>query len=124
MKRTTLAAAIALATVVASAPTASAIDLHIGLGVQLGRPAYTRDYRYSQRVAFDNGYRDGLRAGNHDEWRRDRYGYRDEVMYREGDIGYRREYGPRVDYISSYRRGFEEGYRRGYLDRDHRSDRR
>ena len=119
MKRTTLAAAIAFALLGAAAPTQA--DVRIGVQVGPTQSTYYRGLRYSQRVAFDNGYRDGLRSGNVDDARYERFGYRDEIRYREGDAGYRREYGPRFEYVTSYRRGFEEGYRQGYLDhRDRR----
>lgn len=83
-----------------------------------GRDAYRGRYNV-ERIAFDNGYRDGLREGEKDDRRDDRFDYRDEGRYRSGDAGYRREYGPRYEYASAYRRGFAEGYRRGYANVRH-----
>ena len=95
------------------------------------RDRYARRYGF-ERIAFDNGYRDGLREGEKDDRHDDRFDYRDEGRYRSGDSGYRREYGPRYEHVSVYRRGFVEGYRRGYGnarygrydDRDGRDGRR
>jgi len=119
MKKTTLAAAIALATVAAATTPApaQAADVRVGIHIGSQRPGYYQRGSYDVgRIAYDNGYRDGLREGNKDDRSNDRYGYRDEGRWRSGDAGYRYEYGPRYAYISSYRRGFEEGYRRGYAN--------
>ncbi len=111
------------------------VGIHIGND---GAGYYDRDdyrSRYNTgRIGFDLGYRDGLREGEKDDRRDDRYNYRDEKRYREGDAGYRREFGPRYAYVSAYRHGFEDGYRQGYSNRrshgryddrySHRYDRR
>ena len=131
---------IAISAIAASVALTSTVPaqagVRVGVVVSTDRsPYYDRDayrVRYNvQRVAFDNGYRDGLREGEKDDRRDDRFDYRDEGRYRSGDAGYRREYGPRYEYISAYRRGFADGYRRGYAnvrggrydDRDRRDDR-
>ncbi len=111
-----IAATVALGTVV---PAQAGVQ--IGVIIASDRPGYhDRDAyrnRYSfERIAFDNGYRDGLREGEKDDRHNDRFDYRDEGRYRSGDSGYRREYGPRYEYVSGYRRGFVEGYRRGYAN--------
>jgi hypothetical protein len=119
-------AMLAIATTVGLGATVPAEAADVRVGIQIGQPGYRdhRNYRrYNvERIAYDNGYRDGLREGNRDDRRDDRYSYRDERAYREADNGYRRDYGSRWEYASSYRQGFEAGYRRGYDDR--RWDRR
>lgn len=120
MNRTTLAAAIAFATLAAATPAQAGV--RVGIHIGNDRPGYyergdSRGRSNVGRIAFDNGYRDGLREGEKDDRRDDRYNYRDEGRYRDGDSGYRREYGPRYEYVSAYRRGFEEGYRQGYSNR-------
>lgn len=113
MKRIALVA-LAAALGIGSTVPADAAQVRLGIHIGNDRPGY----RYNvTRIGYDNGYRDGLREGNRDDRRDDRYSYRDERLYRQGDAGYRYEYGPRFEYVSSYRRGFEEGYRRGYTDR-------
>ncbi len=82
------------------------------------------DERYTSRIGFDNGYRDGLRAGGNDDRHDRRFNFRDEGRYRDGDPGYRRDYGPRYAYIEGYRRGFEDGYRAGYRFETRREDNR
>ena len=76
------------------------------------------DNRYDQRdSAFDEGYRrghhEGLREGSHDSRRNARYQFRDG-RYRDGDTGYRRQYGSRGSYVAGFRRGYQVGYDRGY----------
>lgn len=127
----------AVAATVALLSTASAqAGVRVGVVVASDRyDYYDRDGyrgRYDfERIAFDNGYRDGLREGEKDDRHNDRFDYRDEGRFRSGDSGYRREYGPRYEYVSIYRRGFAQGYRRGYGlgrgrydDRDRRDWRR
>jgi hypothetical protein len=121
-------AMLAIAGTVALGSTVPAQAADIRVGVRIGQPGYrdNRDYRrYDvERIAFDNGYRDGLRDGNRDDWRNERFAYRDERNYRDADNGYRREYGARWEYASAYRRGFEQGYRRAYDDYRGRRGRR
>lgn len=50
---------------------------------------------------FDNGLRDGLRAGQTDARRGDRFGFNDEREWQRGS--------------APFRQGFEAGYRRGYV---------
>jgi hypothetical protein len=98
MKRIALAAALTLG-VLAYATPAQAADVRIG--IQIGsdrgyggsRGSYGRDY---SRIAFDNGYRDGLRL---------------RIAYRGRDSGYRSDYGRRSSYTEAYRRGYIEAYR-------------
>lgn len=116
MRRTTLAAALAFATLAAFATPAQAGG-QIGIQAGPNRGYYDRGRYEVRRIAFDNGYRDGLREGEKDDRSDDRYNYRDERRYRQGDAGYRREYGSRFAYASAYRQGFEDGYRRAYSNR-------
>jgi len=115
-------ALVALAAAVALTSTVPAqAGVRVGVVVASDRsPYYGRDayrVRYNvERVAFDNGYRDGLREGEKDGRHDDRFDYRDEGRYRSGDSGYRREFGSRYEYVSVYRRGFAEGYRRGHAN--------
>ena len=69
-----------------------------------------------ERIAENNGYREGLRAGSVDRARGDRFNYRDEDAYRDATSGYRNVYGDinfyRNNYREAFRRGYEDGYRR------------
>jgi len=108
-------AAIATGFTLTSIPAQAGVFVGIHIGSRPG--VYERSRHETGRIAFDNGYRDGLREGRKDDRHHDRYYYRDERRYREGDAGYRWEYGPRYAYVDAYRRGFAEGYRQGYRDR-------
>jgi hypothetical protein len=114
-------ALVALAAGFALTPVPTRAEVRVGIHIGNGQPVYGRDYdrgRYhARRIAFDNGYRDGLREGEKDNSHHDRYNYRDERRYREGDAGYRRDYGSRYEYVNTYRDGFEEGYSQAYSNR-------
>jgi hypothetical protein len=90
------------------------------------RPAYT-DAAVSQydvrRSAYDEGYREGIRAGEQDARRGDRFAYQDEGDFRRGDNGYHRSFGDRERYRQIFRDGFARGYSDGY-SRYARNDRR
>lgn len=69
----------------------------------------------ARHVAYDNGYREGLRLGTQHVRRGlpfDPRRYDRERRYLTADYGYRREYGHRED----YRRAFRSGYAVGYAD--------
>ena len=99
--------AIAATVALNSTPQAEA-GVRVGVVIASDRGVYNdRDGyrgRYNvERIAYDNGYRDGIREGEKDDRRDDRFNYRDEGRYRDGDAGYRREYGPKYEYVSAYR---------------------
>lgn len=93
------------------------------------RPAY---YRYSYggnwyrtsnygaemlRMAVENGYREGLRAGRADRYDRWPGGFRDSFAWRDAAFGYGGSYVSRADYAYYFRQGFERGYDDGYYGR-------
>jgi hypothetical protein len=88
--------------------------------------AYGRDrgrydgayYRDMERRAYDNGFRDGVRAGEHDGRDRRRFEPTRHGDWRDGDDGFRREYGDRGVYRRNFRAGFEAGYAQGYRQYD------
>lgn len=75
-------------------------------------PRDSQTYRNSQ--AYNEGYTRGTRAGSDDGQRNREYNYANKSDYRNGDAGYRREYGDRERYRVDFRLGFEFGYREGY----------
>jgi hypothetical protein len=83
-----------------------------------------RDSRDVERLAYDNGYRQGFPRGERDAL--DRRGYRidRDGDYRNADGGYR-GYGDRDGYRRAYRNGYEAGYAEGYnrVARSVRNDR-
>jgi hypothetical protein len=73
-----------------------------------------RYYRDPGRIAYDEGYRDGVNKGDKDGRKRDRFNPWRHGDFRDADDGYHREFGPKYSYQRVYRRGFEDGYRRAY----------
>lgn len=79
------------------------------------RPSYgSGPYSEVRRIAFDRGYREGVKEGEKDGRSRDPFRYQDEGDYRNGDVGYNRSYGDREFYRQAFRAGFSEGYADGY----------
>jgi hypothetical protein len=109
MKRHYLAPAVgALALVAAACAPASA-----QWGGRDSRPAYGYASEV-RRIAYDRGFREGVREGEKDGRSRDPFRYQDEGDYRRGDIGYSRSYGSVELYRQTFRQGFAEGYTEGY----------
>jgi flagellar biosynthesis/type III secretory pathway protein FliH len=81
-------------------------------------PAYVDEarqpYYESRRVAYDNGYREGLKEGEHGARRRERYDYQDERAWQRADKGFHRSYGDRARYQQTFRTGFTAGYDDAY----------
>jgi hypothetical protein len=67
-------------------------------------------------IARSNGFDEGYGKGFDDGRDRDRPDPWRHGRYRDGDHGYRREYGPRSLYQQAYRAAFERGYDEGYRD--------
>jgi hypothetical protein len=67
-------------------------------------------YRDVQRIAFENGYREGAEDGRGDAGRRRDFSYGRHDDYRDADDGYRRGYGD----LEYYQHSFRDGYRAGY----------
>lgn len=64
--------------------------------------------------AYDNGYREGIQAGERDARRNRPSGFEYDNDYRRADKGYNRRYGDREEYRYEFRRGYERGYREAY----------
>jgi hypothetical protein len=81
----------------------------------LRRPSYGSS-RYSEvgRIAYDNGFREGIEEGEKDGRARDRFYYQDEGDWKNGDKGYSRGYGDKNAYRQTFRTGFADGYSEGY----------
>ncbi len=65
--------------------------------IDLNRPTYADEarqpYNESRRVAYDNGYREGVKEGERDARSRDVFNYQDERTWQRADKGYHRSYG-------------------------------
>jgi flagellar biosynthesis/type III secretory pathway protein FliH len=71
-------------------------------------------YNESRRVAYDNGYREGVREGERDARSRDTFNYQDERTWQRADKGYHRSFGDRQRYAQSFRTGYAAGYSDSY----------
>jgi hypothetical protein len=74
------------------------------------RPGYGR----LGSPAYDNGYREGVQAGERDARRNRPSGFEYDNDYRRADKGYNHRYGDREAYRYEFRRGYERGYRDAY----------
>ncbi|HMG33308.1 MAG TPA: hypothetical protein VKM94_05165 [Blastocatellia bacterium] len=75
---------------------------------------YNFDQDDVQRIARNNGYRDGFRDGRQDRiWHRE-YNFEDNRSYRFAMSGYRWGFGDREFYRESYRDAYRHGYERGF----------
>jgi flagellar biosynthesis/type III secretory pathway protein FliH len=82
------------------------------------RPAYSDDYRQSyydsRRIAYDNGYREGLRDGESAARSRRPFDIQREKDWRKANAGYNRSYGDKDRYRDNFRNGYSDGYRAAY----------
>ncbi len=119
MRLSLLAAGLLAPALTVAAPAAAGADVHVGVGLHVGGSGY---YRHRPpdtfRYGYDRGFHEGTREGDRDARRHERFGFWDERRYRDSDRGYKRWMGPRWEYATGYRRGFEEGYRRAYFRHD------
>ncbi|MBI4851624.1 MAG: hypothetical protein HY819_07505 [Acidobacteria bacterium] len=77
---------------------------------------YGNSYSYYS-AAWENGYRLGYGAGSNDYSYRNSYDVDRNKAYRDGDSGYRGEYGSKDQYKREFRSAYESGYRDGYQGR-------
>jgi hypothetical protein len=77
------------------------------------RPGYPGQGGYVS-PAFENGRSDGYEKGIEDARKRRSFDPLRHDWYRAGDRHYAREFGAKQQYEDLYRRGFREGYERGF----------
>ena len=112
LKTFTMSAALALAATSASAQTTNAW-LSTGTSAY-DQAQYRVPYQDGRRVAYDNGYRDGVKRGEEAARANRPFNVERERDYRDAEDGYNRSYGDRDRYRDDYRGGFSQGYRDGY----------
>ena len=69
------------------------------------------------RQAMNNGYQEGIRAGEADRQDRWHSDYRNSYAYQDANYGYNGYYVDRDDYNHYFREGFQRGYEDGYNSR-------
>jgi len=72
------------------------------------------DARQAERRAYDYGYRDGVRAGEHDGRSGRVFAMERQSEWRDADDGYHRDDGDREFYRRNFREGFRVGYSEGF----------
>jgi len=69
------------------------------------------------RQAVNNGYEEGVRAGQADRQDGYRSGYQSSYAYQDANYGYTGLYVDQADYNYYFRQGFQRGYQDGYNSR-------
>jgi hypothetical protein len=111
MQRLLLVPALGVAALALAAPVSAQIT---------SRPGWSyadearQPYYESRRVAYDNGYREGLKEGERDARRREAFNYQDERTWQRADKGYHRSFGDWPRYQQTFRTGYESGYSDAY----------
>jgi hypothetical protein len=85
------------------------------------RDDYRYNYRDSERIALINGYQLGYGSGSNDYSFSKSFDIRRHKAFRDGDSGYRDQFGDKDRYEDTFRQGFEQGYRDGYSGRRRRT---
>ena len=83
-------------------------------GTPAARDPYADRQVGATDMAFDAGYREGVALGQQDRGRNAPSNFRNNNVYKNGDLGYRGSYGNRDDYRAQFRDGVERGYADGY----------
>jgi flagellar biosynthesis/type III secretory pathway protein FliH len=114
MKRLFLVPALGVLGLVLASPAGA----QFAGGIDLNRPSYADEgrqpYNESRRVAYDNGYREGVKEGERDARSRNVFNYQDERTWQRADKGYHRSFGDWDRYQQTFRTGFAAGYSDAY----------
>jgi len=116
MRTSWLAAGVLGVASVAAAPVESqAADVRFGIGVFIG------DYRHHPhpdtfRLGYERGLREGSEHGFVDGRKGRSFNFWHDRDYRRSHDGYRGWMGPKWEYASGFRKGYERGYRQAYDD--------
>jgi hypothetical protein len=113
MKRLFLVPALGVVALALTAPVQAQTRGWLDDGRAYSAPAQ-QSYYDSGRVAYDNGFREGLKQGEKDGRKNDAFRYQDEKTFQRADKGYHREYGTVDRYRQSFRTGYSAGYSEGY----------
>ena len=68
----------------------------------------------ARRVAYDTGFREGVKQGEQDARKNRPFAYQDDKTFQRADKGYHREYGTLDRYRQTFRTGYAAGYSDGY----------
>ena len=114
MKAMSVVLGVLTAATAVAIPTESQSGVHVDVGIVLGAPrygpGYVRGYDAS-RYGYDRGFRAGLEYGSVAVGRGLAF---DVSCNRDVYFGYDGWMGPRYEYGSGFRRGYEAGYRQSF----------
>lgn len=113
MKRSLLFTAVALAALAFSAPAQAQTRGWLDNDRAYSAPDQ-QSYYDARRVAYDNGFREGIKTGEQDGRKNRPFAYQDEKTFQRADKGYHREYGTLDRYRQTFRTGYAAGYSDGY----------
>lgn len=113
MKRSMLLSAFALASVALAAPAQAQTRGWLDNNRSYSAPEQQSFYD-ARRVAYDNGFREGVKQGEKDGRKNKPFAYQDEKTFQRADKGYHREYGTVERYRQTFRTGYAAGYSDGY----------
>jgi hypothetical protein len=109
-----IAAGLTLSFAALATPAHAQLNRSIATSLAYAADDQRSAYSDQRRWAYDNGYREGLKEGEKDGRRGDRFEFRDERTFRDGDKGYRRHFGDRDRYRQIFRSGYADGYQAAY----------
>jgi flagellar biosynthesis/type III secretory pathway protein FliH len=113
MKRLVSLTAVALAALAFSAPAQAQTRGWLDNGRAYSAPDQ-QSYYDARRVAYDSGFREGVKQGEKDARKSRPFAYQDEKTFQRADKGYHREYGTLDRYRQTFRTGYAAGYSDGY----------
>ena len=113
MKRLLSSTAVVLAALACSAPAHAQTRGWLDNGRAYSAPDQQSFYD-SRRVAYDNGFREGVKQGEKDARKNQPFAYQDDKTFQRADKGYHREFGGVDRYRQTFRTGYAAGYSEGY----------
>lgn len=113
MRRVLLIPALGVAALALTAPVQAQSRGWLNDGRAYAPPAQ-QSYYDSGRIAYNNGFTEGLKQGEKDGRKREQFRYQDDKTFQRADKGYHSEFGSMDRYRQSFRTGYSAGYSEGY----------
>jgi type IV secretion system protein VirB10 len=88
--------------------------LMLALCLMIGFPLIPAMGQETYRTAYDLGFEDGREVGQDDRSGRKAYDFANNLLYQSATNGFEAEIHDKDVFVLAYRRGFEDGYERGY----------
>lgn len=114
MRTIWLATGVLAAAGVGAVPVESHDNVQVGVGFFVGDSHAYRPHAF--RLGFERGRHEGSEHGFADGRRGRTFNFWHASEYRHAGEGYRGWMGPKWEYASGFRSGYEQGYRRAFGD--------